>query len=151
MKYLFTVSFLIFLFSCQKTANIDDGIYVAKNNKLFYALDINNSQNQIKIYTLASYSDGNSSAKQIFKLQLHQSKKSVQDYKTFSEGQFKIVENNLIIENLQSDILPTDRPKNLNAKITKRQILINCADLHNYILGNSIDCEDNEIIYIKKR
>lgn len=151
MKYLSAISFLIFLFSCQKSTKIDDGIYVAKNNELFYAVDINNLQNQIKIYTLPSYSEINSRSKEILKLQLHQTKNSVQNYKTFSEGKFKIVENNLIIENLESDILPTDRPKNINAKISKGQIFINCADLNNYTLGNSNNCEEREIIYIKKQ
>jgi hypothetical protein len=152
-RFLRNLFFLILIisFSCSQDSEIKSGIYLAKNNELFYAIDINKSQNILKIYMLESFSQNNYEIPQILGLNIVEKENSVKDFKIFSKGNFKIKGDRLIIENLESNILPSTRPKTIEGKISDENIIISSEILSKYLFGKSISFKSNEIEFVKEK
>lgn len=151
LKNLSYLLIIILSFSCSQNAKIESGIYLAKNNELFYAIEINKSQNILKIYMLESFSQINYDISQILDLNILEKENRVKDFKFFSKGNFKIKGDRLIIENLESNILPSTRPKTIEGKISGENIIISSEILSKYLCGKSISFKSNEIEFVKKQ
>jgi hypothetical protein len=153
-RILKTISYLLIIilsFSCSQNAEIESGIYLAKNNELFYAIDLNQSENVFKIYVLESFSQTNYENLQILELNIVKKENSLKDFKKFSKGNFKIKDNRLIIENLESNILPSSRPETIEGKISGKSIIMSSEILSKYLFGKSTSFKSNEIEFVKKQ
>ena len=154
MKYfkLLFASFLFLLVCCKNNTKIESGVYLAKNNEYFYAIELNTSKNEIKIFIRNPYTEGNLEAEEINNLKLSKTENGPKDFKYFNKGSFKTQGNKLIIENLESDMLPSQHLDILQAIISNEEISINCDTLSKHINGNAAPfCSSNEIVFIKEK
>lgn len=154
MKYfkVLYASFLFLLVCCKNNSKIENGIYLAKNNEFFYAIELNTSKNEIKIFIRNPYSEGNLAAEEIYNLKLSETENGPKDFKDFNKGNFKTQGNRLIIENLESDMLPSQQVKVLEAIISHDEISINCETLSKHINGNAAPiCNSKEIVFIREK
>lgn len=154
--------FLIFLnLSCAQKSEIENGIYMAENDELYYAIELDNSTNQIKVFVLESYVENSPSVSveqkkiadpntsEVFDIKTEQKRNREPDFKHFFSGNFSVENNRLIIKNLESDIMPGQRPENISAEISAGEIILNCEELSKYLSGNSDYCKSNQIVFVK--
>lgn len=154
MKFFFNFSvlFIIIIFnlsSCSQNSNIKNGIYNAANNDLFYAIEINKNSKKIIFYQLESYTEIAPTSKETFNLNLSNSKQSKKDFKFFHKGDFEILDDKIIVTNLESDMLPSEKPKKIEGNISNYKIEFNCKEISKYFSGNIISCKSKEIVFIK--
>lgn len=153
MKTIFNFSFsivlILFNISCTQNKTIKDGIYNSSNNDLYYAIKIDKNNKKISIYELESYEEINPLGKEIYNLNLSNSKQIKKDFNFFYKGDFEIINDKIIITNLESNMLPSDRPKKIEGKISNNKIEFNCAEISKYFSGNTIFCKSTEIVFIK--
>ena len=149
--FIFYFSFILILFniSCSQNKVIEDGIYNSSNNDLYYAIKIDKNKNKILFYQLESYTEIDPTSKEIFNINSSNSKQSKKDFKFFHKGDFEIVNDKIIVTNLESDMLSSDRPKKIDGKISNDKIEFNCEEISKYFSGNAILCKSKEIVFIK--
>lgn len=148
---IFFLSFVLILIniSCTQNKVIEDGIYNSSNNDIYYAIKIDKNKKKILFYQLESYTEIDPIAKEIFNIKSSDSKQSKKDFKFFNKGDFEIVNDKIIVTNLESDMLPSDRPKKIEGKISNDKIEFNCEEISKYFSGNTILCKSKEIVFIK--
>lgn len=150
LKFILLITVLNLSLFCSQNSKLANGIFKAKNKTLFYAIELNNSKKIIKFYVLENYSEVNTIAENLYKLQLVNKNSSKENYKFYFTGNFTENNGKLFVENLESDILPTNRPKKIEGKIIDGKIIFDCEILSNYFIGKNNLCTSKEIEYMKK-
>ncbi len=127
-KKLILLTFLTLFISCTQKPEIKSGKYIAKDNRIFYEIDFDNQNKSVKIYIASGISQKKSNL-----------------------GNFKIEDTNLILENVESDILPSARKKEIYGEILADVIIISCPDLSNYFFGQKRGCKSENIEFVYQK
>ena len=138
MKRILSILLLTLLFqSCNEIEFQNGGNFKAENNVIFNALWISAEMDSIKIYVLNEYSKSDS----------EQTLAERKNHNYSLSGKINIKENEIIITGLESDILPSQRPKLKNLTIKKGKIYVDCENLTEYVFGKSDlgNCETEQI------
>ena len=124
--YLLLLSFI----SCQDKEGNIGGMYFLENNRTFYAIELDETQNSVKIFWQSLY---------------HK-----KDFKTYINAKYELKDDELIINMIESDLLPSQRKNQIVCKIKSNTIKINCEELFNETIGGNEKCLETELLFIRK-
>jgi hypothetical protein len=128
MKRILSILLLTLLLQgCNEIEFQNGGNFKAENNELFNALWISAEMDSIKIYVLNEYSKSDS----------EQTLAERKNHNNSISGKINIKENEILITGLESDILPSQRPKLKNLTIKNGKIYVDCENLTEYVFGKS--------------
>ena len=142
MKRILSILFLTLLLqSCNEVEFKNGGHFIAENNDLFYALRISSELDSIQIFMLDEWPIINSKETLAEK----------QNRKMSSSGKISIKDNEILITELESDFLPSARPKLKNFKIRNGKLYADCENLTEYVWGstNLGNCGTEKIEFIR--
>lgn len=129
---------LSFLNFCCSSSTEKTERYISENNNFFYAIDLNKKQNSIRIYYVQSYFSESETKSSLDKKK---------NYEYYSDGKIELLENEIILSELESDILPSRIPKSIRMEFVNRKIIVDCKSLSESTVGE-IDlgiCENEKI------
>jgi hypothetical protein len=138
MKKIVSLLFLIFLLhSCSESEFKNGGFFKAENNDLFYAIEINSNLDSIKLFILNEYSFNDSQ-------EILNSRKT---FEIYSSGIIKVNGDRIIVSELESDRVPSDRPILEDLIYRNGKIFANCKNLTESFFGklNFGNCETDFI------
>ncbi len=138
MNKILSMLFLTLLLqSCNKTEFKNGGNFKAENNDLFYALYINPKLDSIQIFILNEWpiSDSDDTLEER------------KNRKMSVNGKINIKNNEILIEELETNFPPSKRPKLKNFNIKNGKIFVDCENLTEYVWGrtNLGNCETESI------
>lgn len=140
MRKIYVLAFLLVLIlSCSKSELKNGGYFFAQNNDLFYAIHINSNLDTIKLFILNEYSSYDSE-------EVVESRKN---FKNFRNGLIKVNGNKISISELESDIVPTERPILKDLVYRNGKIYADCKNLHKSFFGDLFlsFCSSESIVF----
>jgi len=138
MKRISAILFLTFLLqSCNQVEFKNGGHFKAENNDLFYALRISSDMDSIQIFVLNEWPIVSSENILVEK----------QNRETSLSGTIDVKENEILITELESNFLPSERPKIKNLTIKNGKLYADCENLTEYVWGKSNlgNCQSEKI------
>jgi hypothetical protein len=130
-KTIYCIYILLFTFiSCQNKEGNIAGMYFLENHQTFYAIELDETQNSVKIFWKSLY---------------HK-----KDFKTYINAKYELKDNELIINKIESDLLPSQRKNQIICEIKSNIIKINCEKLFNETIGSSEKCLETELLFVRK-
>ncbi|WP_298517965.1 hypothetical protein [uncultured Kordia sp.] len=143
MKRIISLLVLILaLQSCNEIEFKNGGNFIAENNDLFYALQINSEMDSIQIFVLDEWPILNS-----------ETLAKKQNREMSVKGTINIKDNTIIITELESDYPPSERSKLTNFTIKNGKIYADCKNLTGYIFGktNLQNCPSEKIEFSRMK
>jgi hypothetical protein len=138
MKRILSILFLTLLLqSCNEVEFKNGGHFIAENNDLFYALWVSTEMDSIQIFVLNEWPI----------LDSEQTLAEKQNREMSIRGFIDIKENAISITELESNFLPSERPKLKNFTIENGKIYADCENLTEYVWGktNLGNCQSEKI------
>jgi hypothetical protein len=130
-KTIYCIYLLLFtLISCQNKEGKIGGLYFLENHQTFYAIELNETQNSVKIFLQSLYYKKN--------------------FKTYINAKYELKDDELIINMIESDLLPSQRKNQIICKVKSNTIKINCEELFNETIRLGEKCLETELLFIRK-
>ena len=127
--FLLSISLLIII-SCQEKKSIIDGMYSSNNDQIFYALEFNKKNHSVKIFMQSLYIK--------------------KDFKNYIKAKYRQENNRLYLDEIESDLLPSQRNKKIICEIEGNLIKINCQELFKETIGSKSKCLEEKLIFEKR-
>ncbi len=142
-RYLIIISIVLTVISCNTKQADVSGLYVSKNNDLFYALRVSDAEDSIELYMLKEYSSQNDDSLKVEKRK---------DFSIYKKGVIKI-ENDLVrIVMIETDNFLGNHFDFPSFLLKENELQINCEALTKiyFSLNPQIGCREENIVFVKK-
>ena len=144
MKKIVLVFFVVnVLIGCSETEFKNGGLFKAENSDLFYAIEVSPNLDVIKLFILNEY-DSNDSQEVL---------NSRKTFKLFRRALIEVAGNRIILSELESDIMPSNRPVLKDFVYRNGKIYADCENLTESFHGKQMfsSCDSKHIVFSRMK